>query len=232
MGCSFGVDPEIAKILVTLDEKVEEYQKTFVEDVKKAKDAQEKQLSERKEKLQELKKNNQEITENIIKDLNKKELEVEIDIFSNEVDKMHYIFEIGLTLVEPIRKISLNKLLEKAKSAPAIALSSINSQIEEIKKIPVIEFINSTYGKVLKDAMAKKGLSETLLVKAKKGLMEERKNRRKAEREEFGIKVNEFDGEEINMSLMEFIESEYEDINKNFKSYIKGKMIEMALKQI
>ena len=47
-------------------------------------------------------------------------MEVEIDILSNEVDKMHYIFDIGLTLVEHIRKITLNKLLEKTKSIPSI----------------------------------------------------------------------------------------------------------------
>ena len=131
MGCSVGVDPEIAKILLTLDEKIEEYLKTFVEDVKKVKDAQDKQLKERKDKLQQLKEKNEEITEEILKELNKKELEVEIDILSNEVDKMHYIFDTGLTLVEPIRKITLNKLLEKAKSAPSIALASINKEIEE-----------------------------------------------------------------------------------------------------
>ena len=38
MGCSgMGVDPEIAKILATLDIKYEEYQKVFEEDAKKAK---------------------------------------------------------------------------------------------------------------------------------------------------------------------------------------------------
>ena len=233
MGCSVGVDPEIAKILLTLDEKIEDYQKTFVDDAKKVKDSQEEQLKKRKEELQSLKEKNEEITEATLKELNKKELEIEIDILSNEVDKMHYIFEIGLTLVEPIRKITLNKLLEKAKSAPSIALASINKEIEEIKKIPIIEFLNATYGKVLKDAMVKKGLSETLLVKVKEGLMDERKERRKIERKEFGIKVNEFEGEDISklsLDLMSLIESEYKDIDKNFKSYIKGKMIDIAFK--
>ena len=55
MGWSVGVEPEIAKILLTLDEKIEDYQKTFAEDVKKVKDSQETQLKERKEKLQKLK---------------------------------------------------------------------------------------------------------------------------------------------------------------------------------
>jgi hypothetical protein len=234
MGCSVGVDPEIAKILLTLDEKIEDYQKTFVEDAKNAKDAIDKQLNERKDKLKNLKEKKEEITEEILKELNEKELEKELDILSNEVDKMHYIFDTGLTLVEPIRKITLNKLLEKAKSAPSIALASINKEIEEIKKIPIIEFLDATYGKVLKDALVKKGLSETLLGKVKEGLMDERKERRKMERKEFGIKVNEFKGEDItqlNLDLMSLIKSEYKEIGKNFKSYVKGKMVDILLKK-
>ena len=79
-------------------------------------------------------------------------------------------------------------VLEKAKSAPAIALKKINSQIEEIKSIPIIDFLNSTYGKVLKDALAKKGLSVAFLNGFKKKLMKSRGERRKAERDEFKIK--------------------------------------------
>ena len=95
----------------------------------------------------------------MLRDLNRKEAEKELDILSNILDKMHYIFEIGLELVEPIRKVTLDKLIEKSKTAPAIALKKIKAQIEEIKSIPIIDFLYSTYGKVLKDALTKKGLS-------------------------------------------------------------------------
>ena len=44
---------------------------------------------------------------------------------------MNYIFGIGLTLVESIRKITFNKLLDNTKSAPTIVLASINKEIEE-----------------------------------------------------------------------------------------------------
>ena len=44
---------------------------------------------------------------------------------------MNYIFVIGLTLVESIRKITFNKLLDKTKSASTIVLASINKEIEE-----------------------------------------------------------------------------------------------------
>ena len=158
MGClGIGVDPEIAKILASLDSKIEEYKETFEKEVKEVK---EKQLEERHDKLAELKEKKVEITEKILKDLNKKELLIEIDFLSNEVNKMHYIFDLGLELSEPLRKVTLDKLLEKAKTAPAIALKKINSQIEEIKSFPLIDFLNSTYGKVLKDALVKKGMSE------------------------------------------------------------------------
>jgi hypothetical protein len=230
MGCgSFGVDPEIAKILLSLDEKIEDFDKTFIEEAKKVKDDLDKEIESRHKALEEYKKSEEGITEKRLKELNKKELEKEIDILSNGVDKMHYIFDVGLELVEPIRKVTLDKLLEKAKSAPAIALNKINAQIEEVKNIPVIDFLNSTYGKVLKDAMAKKGLSETLLVGVKKEIMKKRGERRKAEREEFGIKENEFEKEDISqlkLNLMDLIQNEYKDINKHFKAYVRDKIIE------
>ena len=233
MGClGFGVDPEIAKILGTLDIKMEEYHKVFVDGVKKAKDKQEKQLKERKEELQQLKQKNQEITEEVIKKLNKTELDVEIDLLANQVDKMHYIFSIGLELVEPIRKVTLDKLIEKSKKAPAMTLRTIQNQIDEVKNIPIIEFLNSTYGKVLREALEKKGMSATLLKSFKNQLFKERGQRRKVEREEFGIKTNEFDDEsmdDLKLDLYSLIESEYKDINKNFREYARGKMIEAYL---
>ena len=232
MGCGFGVDPDIAKILGTLDIKMEEYHKVFVDGVKKAKDKQEKQLKERKEELQQLKQKNQEITEEVIKKLNKTELDVEIDLLANQVDKMHYIFSIGLELVEPIRKVTLDKLIEKSKKAPAVTLRTIQNQIDEVKNIPIIEFLNSTYGKVLREALEKKGMSATLLKSFKNQLFKERKQRRKVEREDFGINTNEFDDEsmdDLKLDLYSLIESEYKDINKNFREYARGKMIEAYL---
>ena len=233
MGCFHPpVDPEIAKILATLDIKVEEYQKVFEEEAKKTKDAFEKQQTERKEKLDELKNKNEKITEEVIKGLNKEELKVEIDLLSNQVDKMHYIFSIGLELADPIRKVTLDKLMEKAKSAPAITLNKINSQIEEIKNYPILEFLNSTYGKVLREALEKKGMSATVLKGYKNKLFKERNQRRKVERDLYGIEKNEFDDEkmdELKLDLFELIQSEYKDIDRNFREYARGKMVEAYL---
>ena len=231
MGClGFGVDPDIAKILGTLDIKYEQAIEIFNNSVKKAKDEQEKQLETRKKELAKLKENNQ-LTEENIKKLNKDELKVEIKFLENEVDRMHYIYTVGLELVEPIRKVTLDKLMEKAKSAPAITLNKINQEIEEVKKIPVIEFLNSTYGKLLKEALEKKGMSATLLKSFKNQLLKERKQRRKVEREEFGIEKNEFDDEnmdELKLDLFKLIDDDIKDgaIQKNYREYVRGKMIE------
>ena len=231
MGClGFGVDPDIAKILGTLDIKYEQAIEIFNNSVKKAKDEQEKQLETRKKELAKLKENNQ-LTEENIKKLNKDELKVEIKFLENEVDRMHYIYTVGLELVEPIRKVTLDKLMEKAKSAPAITLNKINQEIEEVKKIPVIEFLNSTYGKLLKEALEKKGMSATLLKSFKNQLLKERRQRRKVEREDFGIEKNEFDDEnmdELKLDLFKLISDDIKDgaIQKNYREYVRGKMIE------
>jgi hypothetical protein len=230
MGCAgFQVmDEETAKLLASLDRKVEEFHETFEKDVKEIKDKQDKQLKERHQELLKLKET-ESITDQAIKDLNKKELKVEIDILSNAVNKMHYIFDVGLDLVEPLRKITIDKLLEKAKSAPAITVNKIKSQIEDVKKIPVIDFLSSTYGKVLANALEKKGMSEAFLKSTKKSLLAERSERRKKEREEFGIKVNEFEDENIDkmkLDLFALVKQEYKDINKHFKDFARDKMIE------
>ena len=213
MGCLGNklVDPEIAKLLASLDEKVEDFQETFIKeseevqkdlddftkekrpevikqmkeihDLKKkkeitkedlnnreyfvdiivdiiidpegkkieeeddefneeedeqAKEEKEKKRMKEKRKLASderiLAKINEEkdITIPVLKRLNKIELIKEINILANVVNKLHYIYDLGLELIEPLRKITLDKLLEKAKSAPAIALKSIN--ISKLKK--------------------------------------------------------------------------------------------------
>ena len=234
MGC-FGaevVDPEITKILASLDTKMEDYEKTFIKNVEDVKKKQKEQLENRHDELSKLKEKKEEITEEKIKKLNEDELKVEVKFLENAVNKMHYIFSTGLELVEPIRKITLNNLLEKAKSAPAMTINTINKQIEEVKKISAIEFLDSTYGKVLKEALEKKGIS-IILKGTRKSIFKERQERRKLEREEFGIKVNEFDDEKIDdikldLGSLIFGDSDddkefLEELNKNYKDYCREK---------
>ena len=59
--------------------------------------------------------------------------------------------------------------------------------------------------------------------------MKERNERRKKEREEFEIEVNEFEGEDfdkLKLDLFKLVKEEYKDINKNFKEYCRDKIIE------
>lgn len=247
MGClgSLGVnviDEDTAKLLSTLDLKIEEYDKTFNKNSKEAEEHKEKQLKNRHEKLSGLKEKNEEITEEIIKELNKKELVnpeeesglgFELEILLNYLDKMYFILSVGLELAESLKNITLKKLEDKVKSAGAIAASQINKQIEEIKKQSPLQFLESPQGKVLKDALAKKGLSEVALTSKKKELMKERAERRKAEREEFGIKVNEFDEEDIlkmEIDLATFVMIEQKDIKNNYREYAREKLVEQIYK--
>jgi hypothetical protein len=231
LGIETGVDPEIAKILTDLELKIEESLKEKSNKEKDPKEEMEEYLKTRKSKLEELKKENK-ITEEAIRKLNQEELEKEIDLLAAKADNMHDIFTFGLDVVDPIRKVTLDKLMEKAKSAPAIALNKINSQIEEIKNYPTLEFLNSTYGKVLRDALEKKGMSATVLKGFKNKLFKERSQRRKVERDLYNIDKNEFDDEnmdELKLDLFELIQSEYKDIDRNFREYARGKMVEAYL---
>ena len=236
MGCldclDTKVDPEIAKILATLDIKVEEYQKVFEKEANEAKKAFEDQQKERKNTLDNWKKESKEITEQDIRELNKAEFEVEVDFLVNQLDKMHYIFSIALELIEPIKKVTLDKLMEQAKSAPAMTLNKINKQIEEIKSFPPLEFYNATYGKVLRQAVEKKGMSKTVLNGYRNKLSKERKERRKVERDLYNIEKNEFDDEEMDekkLDLFELIIKEEEGLNNNFKEYARSKIIDAWL---
>ena len=240
MGClgSLGsavMDEETSKLLSTLDKKVMDYKETFEKNVDSTKKKQENQLKERHKKLSNLKENKEEITEATIKGLNKDELKVELESLANSLDKMHYIYELGLELVDPLKKITLNKLEEKAKSAPAITVKKIEEEIEAIKQQSAKDFLNSTNGKVLKSALEKKGMSKAMLNGTKKDLMKERGERRKKEREEFGIEKNEFDNENLEKVDFDFyalVELEYNDKSKRYKEFVQDKMIEEICNKI
>ena len=242
MGCSspcsfLSPDPDIKKIIDEVNEKCDELEEVFKKKRDELKKAQEESFSDRHKELKELKDKNEEITEKTLIDLNKKEVDVEVKALTQKVNEIHCLFEKGLEFAEPLKKVSIDKLLEKAKSAPAIGVKKINAEIEEIKKMPDVEFLNSKFGKPLKTALAKKGMSKTFLTDFKKNLLKERSDRRKKEREEFGIKKNEFDEDEnIDINLSSLIDKEIngdddddEDEDKrgkdeDFEEYIKKKI--------
>ena len=94
-----------------------------------------------------------------------------------------------------------------------------------------VEFLDSTYGKCLKDALVKKGLSQTALTSFKNNLYKKRQERRENERKEFDIKENDFGNEfdKIELNLFKLINSEFKGIEKNFKEYSREKIVDLVM---
>ena len=66
-------NPDVIKFIASLGEKVDEFNKTFVEEVEKVKNELEQVIKSRHDKLEAYKKSKEGITEERIKDLNKNE---------------------------------------------------------------------------------------------------------------------------------------------------------------
>ena len=80
-------------------------------------------------------------------------------------------------------------------------------------------------------------MSVAFMKSTRKSIFKERQERRKLEREEFGIKVNEFEDEKIDdikLDLGDLIFGDdenggkefVEEFNKNYKDFIRDKMID------
>ena len=164
--------------------------------------------------------NNKEEIEKFIKDLNKEELEIELDKLKNIVDKMHYVFNLGKDVTDEIKNVVLDGLKEKIASLPKFAASKIESKLDEVNKYTPKEFLNSKFGEPLKKALEKYGLSKAFLDSFKEELLKERKDRRKKEREELSLEKNEFENEDnnLNIDLFDLIMEEYSD--EDFKDTI------------
>ena len=105
-----------------------------------------------------------------------------------------------------------------------MAKRAINSQIEQVKKYSAKEFLNSEFGKPLKTALEKQGLRDKYLKDYIKKLEDERKERRAAERKEFGISKNEFPPEDdLNFTAEELFEAIFDEYKNDddFKNKIK-----------
>ena len=237
---------KIIEKLPTLKEKIEEYLKTFIEEEKKVKEKMQKFLIERHSKIGTFLKDkddpksketfgeeieNLKELEKLIKDLNKEENEIELDILMNTVNKMHYIFNLGVDIIKECKEIITNILKEKTASLPSTVANKIESQINKIKEYTPQKFLDSKLGKPLKEALEKYGLSEAFLNNFKKDLLKERKERREKERKEFSIENNEYKEEENNLelNLFKLVMEEYSD--EEFQKVIK-KEIEKQLNKI
>lgn len=241
------IPPKLLEIIETLKEKIEDFLKTFIVEENEVKENMKKFLSERHSKLEKFLKDykdddpksketfgeeleNQQKLETFIKDLNKEEYEIELEILMNIVNKMHYIFNLGVDTIKICKEIITDTLKEKTASLPELAAKKIESQIKEISEYTPIKFLDSKFGKPLKEALEKYGLSELFLNSFKKDLLNERKVRREKERKEFSIEKNEFEDEENNLelSLFKLIMEEYS--NEDFQNVLKQEISKNLIK--
>ena len=195
MGCCSGNMPgggEFQEIAVEVTEKLVKIEEEFssVEELKEKDEV----LKLRHDALAAADKNNEEGLTKLIKEFNKKELDVDNKLIIKEVKKRVKLYELGLEYSDVLREKLLTKLEKKINGPTA---SIVKNQIEKIKKLSPAEFLDSEFGKPLKDLLKKKGLTDTAMKDYMDKLMAERAERRKKEREEFGIAVNEYPDEEI-----------------------------------
>ena len=236
MGCMKSLNPlplEVEALLKEVALKGDEIANTFLIEANKIKNERKDLLKERHEKVSEADKNDIEKLNKLLLEYNKKEIENEKELIANEVDKMHSIYEMGLELAEKLKKITLDQLTKKLNNTPEIAKKALNTQIDEVNKYTPKEFLNSEFGKPLKTALEKQGLRDKYLKDYIKKLEDERKERRAAERKEFGISKNEFPPEDdLNFSaedLFEAIFDEYKN-DDDFKEKLKKIILKKSLK--
>ena len=195
MGCCGGNmpggDSEVSKLLEEVTEKITKIQLEFntLEESNKKNTI----LKERHDHLAAADKKNEEELTNLIKQYNDKELEIDNEIIKKEVNKNVKMYELGLEYSDKLREKLLSKLEAKV-TGPGGAI--VKNQIDRIRKLSPVEFLESEFGKPLKDLLKKYGLTDTAMKDYMDKLLTERAERRKKEREEFGIAVNEYPEEE------------------------------------
>ena len=221
------IPEEVKKILKTIEEKSPEILKMEVDKKKKIKDKLNNIYGERAQKVSEAKDKSEDELKKLLIEYNKKELKKEKKLISVELDKMHSLWELGIELADPLKNFTIDELKKKLDKVPELAKAAVNSQIAEIKAYSPKEFLNSKFGKPLKEALIKQGMSKTVLENYKKELLEDRKKRRKEEREKFPyVKQNEFPPEdEFEFKIDDLYESIFDEYKGAFKEHLKKNML-------
>ena len=223
--CKTPLDPEVEEILKKVGEKSPDIIDNCIVKKQKILDEFNEVLEERKKKVEESKDKSSSELEELLKEYNKKELEKEKELIANELDKMHSLWELGLELSDPLKNYTITKLTKKLNDAPGPLKPAINKQINEVKAYSPKQFLNSTFGKPLKNALIKQGMSVTVLKNFKEELLENRKKRRKEERNQFSfVKKNEFPPEdEFEFNVDDLYEAIFDEYKEDFQSSIKDK---------
>ena len=222
-----AIPPEVNEIMQELDAKAPEIIDSFKNEKQKILDKQQKLLSEREEKVSKAideKKEDREI-KNLLLEYNLKEIDIEKELIINEVDKMYKLYEIGKKLAEKLKNVTLEQLKKKLDKAPSIAKAALNTQIEQVNNSGPKEFLDTEFGKPLKTALEKYGMSKAVLKTVMDGFKEERKKRREAERNKFNINQNEFPPEdELDLSAEDLYNLIFEEYKDGIKSALQEKL--------
>jgi len=172
-------------------------------------------LKKRHEELEKTDLKDESKVESVVKKFNKDELKIDNDLIKNKLDKMHEQYETGLKVCQQVKNKLIEKLEKKLESANSLAKAALTRQIESVKALSPAKFLDSEFGKPIKDTLEKQGFSETALKTYKDDLRNQRTERRKKEREEFGIKQNEWPEEEAfdddTQNLFQKMLDEYKD---------------------
>ena len=231
--CLNPLPPEVEELLKEVAKRGDEIANKFLIEANEKKRAKEEVIEERHKKVSEADKKNTESLNKLLLEYNKKEIEKDKELIENEVEKLHCLYEMGLDLAEKLKKITLDELKKNLSNAPEITKPAINSQIEAVKKYSAKEFLNSEFGKPLKTALEKQGLRDKYLKDYIQKLEDERKERRAAERKEFGISKNEFPPEDdLNFSADELFEAIFDEYKNDddFKEKLKKIILKKSLK--
>lgn len=225
------LDPEVEDLLNKVKDKAPDIIKNFVINEEKIKNEFTQLLEKRDKDVGEAKNKNEEELKKLLKKYNEKELDVEKEKISNEVEKMHCLWELGLELTEPLKNYSLKELQKKLDKAKGPFKKAVDSQINQVKAFSPKEFLNSPFGKPLKTALIKQGMSKTLLEDFKKQLLKDRKERRKKEKEKHPhVKNINLEEEDFEFNIDDLFEAIFDEYKDEFKSTIEKNLLKMIKK--
>ena len=225
------LDPEVEDLLNKVKDKAPDIIKNFVINEEKIKNEFAQLLEKRDKDVGEAKNKNEEELKKLLKKYNEKELDVEKEKISNEVEKMHCLWELGLELTEPLKNYTLKELQKKLDKAKGPFKKAVDSQINQVKAFSPKEFLNSPFGKPLKTALIKQGMSKTLLEDFKKQLLKDRKERRKKEKEKHPhVKNINLEEEDFEFNIDDLFEAIFDEYKDEFKSTIEKNLLKMIKK--
>ena len=199
LGCS-GVDVDLTidgldEMLKDLPAELTEIELKYPDD--KLQEKKEEVLKKRHEELEKVDKKVERLVISMVKDFNDQELKIDNELIKIKLDKLHDQYELGLKTALKAKNKLIEKLEQQIEKASSLAKEILSKKINEIKAMTPAEFLESEFGKPIKDALEKQGLSESALKSYKDDLRNQRAERRKKEREEFDIKQNEWPEEEM-----------------------------------